>query len=49
MNFLKELFKYIIKRKKFFLIPALFILIVLGTLFVVSQGTTVAPLIYTLF
>ena len=25
MNFLKELFKYIIKRKKFFLIPALFI------------------------
>ena len=49
MNFLKELFKYIIKRKKFFLIPALFILIVLGTLLVVSQGTTVAPLIYTLF
>ena len=49
MNFLKEFFKYIIKRKKFFLIPALFILIVLGTLFVVSQGTTVAPLIYTLF
>ena len=49
MNFLIELFKYIIKRKKFFLIPALFILIVLGTLFVVSQGTTVAPLIYTLF
>ena len=49
MNFLKELFKYIIKRKKFFLIPALFIQIILGTLFVVSQGTTVAPLIYTLF
>ena len=49
MNFLIELFKYIIKRKKFFLIPALFILIVLGTLLVVSQGTTVAPLIYTLF
>ena len=49
MNFLKELFKYIIKIKKFFLIPALFILIILGTLFVVSQGTTVAPLIYTLF
>ena len=49
MNFLKEIFKYIIKRKKFFLVPALFILIVLGTLFVVSQGTTVAPLIYTLF
>ena len=37
------------KRKKFFLIPALFILIVIGTLFVISEGTTVAPLIYTLF
>ena len=49
MNFLKELFKYIIKRKKFFLIPALFILIVLGTLFVVSQGTAVAPFIYAIF
>ena len=49
MNLIKELFKYIWKRKKFFLIPALFILIVLGTLFVISEGTSVAPLIYTLF
>lgn len=49
MNFIIELFRYIWKRKKFFLIPALFILIVIGTLFVISEGTTVAPLIYTLF
>ena len=49
MNFIIELFRYIWKRKKFFLIPALFILIIMGTLFVISEGTTVAPLIYTLF
>ncbi len=49
MNFIIELFRYIWKRKKFFLIPALFILIVMGTLFVISEGTSVAPLIYTLF
>mgnify|MGYP001068337828 len=49
MNFIIELFRYIWKRKKFFLIPALFILIVIGTLFIISEGTTVAPLIYTLF
>ena len=49
MNFIIELLRYIWKRKKFFLIPALFILIVIGTLFVISEGTSVAPLIYTLF
>ena len=49
MNFIIELLRYIVKRKKFFLIPALFVLIVMGTLFVISEGTSVAPLIYTLF
>ena len=49
MNFIIELFRYIWKRKKFFLIPALFILIVIGTLFIISEGTTVAPINYTLF
>ena len=49
MNFIIELFRYIWKRKKFFLSPALFILIVIGTLFVISEGSSVAHLIYTLF
>ena len=49
MKFTIEIFKYIYKRRKFFLIPALFILIVIGTLFVIVEGTAVAPLIYTLF
>ncbi len=49
MKFTIEILKYIYKRRKFFLIPALFILIVIGTLFVIAEGTAVAPLIYTLF
>ena len=44
-----QIVKYVCKTKKFFLIPALFILVVIGTLFVVSEGSTIAPLIYTLF
>ena len=49
MKFTIEILKYIYNRRKFFLIPALFILIVIGTLFVIAEGTAVAPLIYTLF
>ena len=49
MKFIIEILRYVYKRRKFFLIPALFILIVIGTLFVIAEGTAVAPLIYTLF
>jgi len=48
-EFLLQIIKYVWKRKKFFLIPALFFLVVIGTLFIVSEGSTIAPLIYTLF
>ncbi len=49
MKFIIEILRYVYKRRKFFLIPALFILIIIGTLFVIAEGTAVAPLIYTLF
>ena len=49
MSFLKELFSYIVKRKKFWLIPILIFLLVFGGLFVVTQGTAIAPFIYTIF
>ena len=49
MNFITELLRYVYIRRKFFLIPALIILIIIGILFVVAEGTSVAPLIYTLF
>jgi hypothetical protein len=49
MNFLKELLSYIVQRKKFWLIPILIFLLVFGGLFVVTQGTAIAPFIYTIF
>ena len=47
--FFKEFFEFIKHRKKYWLIPILFILLIFGGLIVISEGTVVAPLIYTLF
>ena len=49
MGILKEFIKFIILQKKFFLIPAIIILILFGALVVMTQGTVIAPFIYTLF
>jgi hypothetical protein len=49
MNFLKEFLKFLMERKKFWLIPILIFLLIFGALFVVTQGTAVAPFIYTIF
>lgn len=49
MNFLIELYKFIKVRKKYWLIPILIVLIVFGGLIVLTQGTVVAPFIYTIF
>lgn len=49
MSFLKELWRYMRVRKKFWLIPILVAMAILGGLIVLSQGSAVAPFIYTLF
>lgn len=49
MSFLKEFWKFLMKRKKFFLLPILLVLVLFGGLIVLSQGSAVAPFIYTLF
>jgi|TARA_B100001063_G_C16633564_1_gene487122 competence protein ComGC len=49
MSFLKEFLKFLMERKKFWLIPILIFLLIFGALFVVTQGTAVAPFIYTIF
>lgn len=46
---LKDLWAYMRVRKKFFLLPIIFVLLLLGTLIVYVQGSAVAPFIYTLF
>ncbi|MDA8835162.1 DUF5989 family protein [Candidatus Pelagibacter bacterium] len=49
MNFLKEFYRFINVRKKLWLIPILLCLLLFGSLFVLTQGTAVAPFIYTIF
>jgi hypothetical protein len=45
----RDLFDFMKVRKKFWLLPIVLVLLLLGTLLVVSEGSAVAPLIYTLF
>ncbi len=49
MNFLKEFIRFIAYRKKYWLLPILIFLLAFGALFVITQGTAVAPFIYTIF
>ena len=49
MSFLSELWNYIRVRKKYWLIPILISLLIAGGLLVLTQGSAVAPFIYTIF
>lgn len=46
---LTELWKFLRVRKKFWLLPILVVMVTLGGLLVLVQGSAVAPFIYTLF
>jgi hypothetical protein len=49
MELVGELFRFMWTQKKFWLFPMVLVLAIFGVLFVLSQGTAVAPFIYTLF
>lgn len=49
MSFIKELWMFIRVRKKFWLLPIFVVMSLLGVLIVLSQGSAIAPFIYTLF
>ena len=49
MAFLKELWAYMRARRKYWLIPILVVMVIVGGLIVFAQGSAVAPFIYTLF
>jgi hypothetical protein len=49
MSFIKELWNFIRVRKKFWLLPILLMMALFGGLIVLSQGSAIAPFIYTLF
>lgn len=48
-EFVMELWAFMKERKKFWLLPIIMVLLFLGTLIVLTQGSAVAPFIYTLF
>lgn len=49
MAFLLELVAFLRARKKYWLLPILVMMVLFGGLIVLSQGSAVAPFIYTLF
>ena len=49
MWFLKEFWEFLKARKKYWLIPILIVLVLFGGLIVLSQGSVLAPFIYTLY
>jgi len=48
-EFVMELWAFMKERKKFWLLPILVVLLSLGSLIVFTQGSAVAPFVYTLF
>ncbi len=49
MSFLGELWQFLKARKKFWLLPIILVMLALGGLLILAQGSAVAPFIYTLF
>ena len=49
MSFIIEFWKFLKIRKKYWLLPIIFVLVLFGGLIVLTQGTAVAPFIYTIF
>jgi hypothetical protein len=48
-DLLKDLWGFMRVRKKFWLAPIIIVMLLLGALIVLSQGSAIAPFIYTLF
>jgi len=49
MSFLIEFWEFLKVRKKYWLLPILLVLLLFGGLIVLSQGSAIAPFIYTIF
>ena len=49
LEFLKDLWDFMRVRKKFWLAPIIIVLMLLGGLIVLAEGTAIAPFVYTLF
>jgi|TARA_B100000795_G_scaffold63444_1_gene42778 hypothetical protein len=48
-NLLKELWSFLRERKKLWLAPLITVMLILGGLLILAQGSVIAPFIYTIF
>ncbi len=49
MDFIREFLEFLMIRKKYWLFPIIFILFLFGGLIVLTEGTVLAPFVYTIF
>ena len=49
LSFIKEFWEFLAERKKYWLFPIILVLVLFGGLIILSQGSAVAPFIYTIF
>jgi hypothetical protein len=49
MSFVRELFEFLVARKKYWLMPIILLMALFGGLIVLSKGSAIAPFIYTIF
>ncbi len=49
MEFIKEFWEFLKIRKKYWLFPIVIVLVLFGGLIILTQGTAIAPFIYTIF
>lgn len=49
MSFVVEFWRFMRVRKKYWLLPIMFMMLIFGGLLVLTQGSAIAPFIYTLF
>jgi hypothetical protein len=49
MEYVTQMWRFIVIRRKFWLLPIIVVTVLLGGLLVLAKGSVVAPFIYTLF
>ncbi len=49
LDFFKEFFRFMMTRKKYWLVPILLAFLLVGSLIVLTKGSAVAPFVYTVF
>jgi Family of unknown function (DUF5989) len=49
MDFLRDFVGFVASRKKFWMLPAILVLMIFGALIVLTSGSAISPFIYTLF